>query len=47
LIQTFYTEKGHGITMKEAYNLLDGRAVNKDFQKAEGQKYNAWGKTRF
>jgi hypothetical protein len=33
--------------MKEAYNLLDGRAVNKDFEKAGGEKYNAWVKLDF
>lgn len=47
LLQTFYLENGRGITMKEAYNLLDGRAVNKDFEKGEGKKYNAWVKLDF
>jgi len=40
--QTFYVNKGKGVTLKEAYNLLQGRAVNKDLTNAEGQKYNAW-----
>jgi hypothetical protein len=26
----------------EAYNLLSGRAVNKDLNNKEGQPYNAW-----
>jgi len=41
-VQTFYISKGSGVTLKEAYNLLLGRAVNKDLTNAEGQKYNAW-----
>jgi hypothetical protein len=28
--------------MKEAYNLMEGRAVNKDLTTKEGQVYNAW-----
>lgn len=40
--QTFYIKKNAGITAKEAYNLLNGRAVNKDLTNAEGQPYNAW-----
>src|SRR5690349_16643295 len=28
--RTFYIDKNKGITAKESYNLLDGRAVNKD-----------------
>ena len=40
--QTFYISKGTGVTFKEAYNLLQGRSVNKDLINAEGQKYNAW-----
>jgi hypothetical protein len=40
--QTFYINKGWGITLREAYNLLQGRAVNKDLVSMEGQKYNAW-----
>lgn len=40
--QTFYISKGSGVTLKEAFNLLEGRAVNKDLTNAEGQKYNAW-----
>jgi hypothetical protein len=40
--QTFYLNKGSGITAKEAYNLMDGRAVRKQLENLEGQKYNAW-----
>jgi hypothetical protein len=42
LIQPFYIYKGRGITLKEGYNLLCGRAVNKDLENKEGQYYNAW-----
>ena len=40
--QTFYINKGSNITLKEAYNLMDGRSVNKDLTSKEGQVYNAW-----
>lgn len=41
--QTFYINReGGNITQKEAYNLLDGRAVNKDLVSKEGKLYNAW-----
>jgi hypothetical protein len=40
--QTFYIKKNAGITAKEAYNLLNGRSVNKDLTNSEGQPYNAW-----
>lgn len=40
LKQTFYTDKG--ITLKEAYNMLDGRAVNKMLINKESEKYKAW-----
>ncbi|MCD0470596.1 hypothetical protein [Flavobacterium sp. JAS] len=42
LEHTFYIGKGANITMKEAQNLLQGRAVNKDLTSREGQPYNAW-----
>ncbi|WP_159478747.1 hypothetical protein [Dyadobacter sp. 3J3] len=43
LKQTFYLNKqGGNVTLKEAYNLMDGRAVNKDLTNKEGQVYNAW-----
>ena len=40
--QTFYLNKGYGVTLKEAYNLLSGRSINKDLTNKEGQLYNAW-----
>jgi hypothetical protein len=40
--QTFFVKKNSGVTAKEAYNLLNGRAVNKDLTNQEGEKYNAW-----
>lgn len=42
LEQTFYINKGNNITLKEAYNLMEGRAVNKDLTSREGEVYNAW-----
>lgn len=40
--QTFYINKGNGVTAKEAYNLLDGRAVNKKLMDREDNPYQAW-----
>ena len=40
--QAFYLNKGKGVTAKEAYNLLEGRAVYKELETKEGQKYGAW-----
>jgi hypothetical protein len=40
--QTFYINRGNNITLKEAYNLMSGRSVNKDMTNKEGQVYNAW-----
>jgi hypothetical protein len=37
--QTFYITKNSGITAKEAYNMLSGRAVNKDLNNKEGQPF--------
>ncbi len=42
MMQTFYINKGNNVTLKEAYNLMNGRAVNKDLTNKEGQIYNAW-----
>jgi hypothetical protein len=42
LEQTFYINKGSNITMKEAYNLMEGRSVNKDLTNKEGEVYNSW-----
>lgn len=40
--QTFYLTKGKGITAKESYNMLEGRAVFKELSTKEGQAYKAW-----
>ncbi|MFL5789828.1 MAG: hypothetical protein ACJ748_17335 [Flavisolibacter sp.] len=40
--QVFYLTKGKGVTAKEAYNLLEGRAVHKELSNKEGQTYKAW-----
>jgi hypothetical protein len=40
--QTFYIFKGAGVTFKEAFNLLQGRSVNKDLIDNDGEKYNVW-----
>ena len=43
LKQTFYVNhKEDNITLKEAYNLMCGRAVHKELSNKEGEKYNAW-----
>jgi hypothetical protein len=47
LNQSFYIEKSNNITLKEAFNLMHGRAVNKDLTNKEGQFYNAWVKLDF
>lgn len=39
---TFYLNKGKGVTAKEAFNLLDGRAVHKDLVTKDGNEYKAW-----
>lgn len=40
--QTFYLNKGKGVTAKEAYNLLEGRAVYKELANKAGEPYHAW-----
>ncbi|HEV9035696.1 MAG TPA: hypothetical protein VGQ51_03715 [Puia sp.] len=40
--QTFYIYKGSGVTLKEAFNLLQGRAVYKKMTNSAGEKYTAW-----
>lgn len=40
--QTFYINKGKNYTLKEAYNMMEGRAVHKEFTNQQGEKYNAW-----
>ena len=40
--QTFYINKSNNITLREAYNLMGSRAVNKNLTNKDGQVYNAW-----
>lgn len=40
--QTFYINRGNGITAKEAFNLMEGRAVYKQLYNREGEGYHAW-----
>ncbi len=40
--QTFFVGKNNNITAKEAFNLLDGRAVYKGMVNKEDEKYNTW-----
>jgi hypothetical protein len=40
--QTFYLNNGSGITAKEAFNLMEGRAVHKELENKAGEKYKAW-----
>lgn len=47
LSQTFYINRDNNITAKEAYNLMEGRSVNKDLKNKEGEVYNCWIKMDF
>ncbi len=40
--QTFYLNNSKGVTAKEAYNLLEGRAVFKELSNKAGDPYKAW-----
>lgn len=40
--QTFYLNKGKGVTAKEAFNLLDGRSVFKELANKANEPYKAW-----
>lgn len=40
--QTFFINKGNGVTAKEAFNLMEGRSVHKQLYNLEGQKYQSW-----
>lgn len=46
-MQTMYINKGNGITAKEAFNLLEGRAVEKKLYNKENEPYSAWLKLDF
>lgn len=39
---TFYINQNSGVTAREAFNLLSGRAVRKELVNATGQNYRAW-----
>ena len=41
-IHTFYIFKGHGCTLKEAFNLLEGRSINKNIRDAEDLGRSCW-----
>jgi hypothetical protein len=45
--QTFYINKGRGITYKEAFNLLQGRWVYKTLTSKAGIQYTSWIKLNF
>jgi hypothetical protein len=45
--QMFYVDRGRGVTAKEAFNLLDGRSVNRDLLTKNNEPYNAWLKLEF
>lgn len=45
--RTFYIDKENSYTLKEAYNLLDDRYVNKDKKTKEQEAYSAWDKLDF
>ena len=45
--QMIYLDRGNGLTQKESYNLLSGRAVYTDLKNKEGENYNAWLKLDF
>jgi len=40
--QGFQITKGKGVTAKEAYNLLQGRAVKREMTNSKGEEYQAW-----
>lgn len=40
--QSFTVHNGNGVTAKEAFNLISGRAINKDITNTSNEKFNAW-----
>lgn len=44
---TFYIDKGQGYTLKEAYNLMQGRSVNKEVTNQKGETAKAWVQLNF
>ncbi|MEI6949843.1 hypothetical protein V9K67_21835 [Paraflavisolibacter sp. H34] len=47
LQHTFYIEKSKGVTAKEAFNLLCGRAIYKELTNRQNEKFRAWIKLDF
>lgn len=45
--QTFFVYKGKGFTLKEAFNLLEGRAVYKKLIDTNGVEFQGWSKLNF
>lgn len=45
--QTFFVGRDNTFTHKEAYNLLDGRTVNKNLVNKDRESYNSWVKLDF
>lgn len=43
----FYIDKGNGVAAKEAFNMLEGRAVLKTMFDKEGEKYKQWQQLNF
>lgn len=41
-VHTFYINKNKGVTLKEAFNLLEGRSVQKPFIRKDGTMENTW-----
>jgi hypothetical protein len=42
VIQSFRIGRDNNITLKEAYNLMNGRSVHKELTPRDGEKYHAW-----
>jgi hypothetical protein len=42
LTQSFRVGRENNITLKEGYNLMNGRAIYKEMTPKEGEKYHAW-----
>ena len=45
--QYFYVNRGRGVSAKESFNLLSGRAVNKNILNKDDEKVNVWMKIDF
>lgn len=40
--QIFYINKSNNISLREAYNMMEGRSVYKKLSTKDGEEYNAW-----